>query len=120
MLADAAADGGWETLVWDGWDAQGSLPQPGEFSLAIVDLQDCTLPETEQLRQLSASRIATPGCLLIVCGNQGDPQEELWARQLGAWLYLPGVSPGCDVATLCQQAHEVADRLAARTTTPAE
>jgi hypothetical protein len=28
--------------------------------------------------------------LVVVCGFGGDPTEELWARQLGAWAYLPG------------------------------
>jgi hypothetical protein len=28
--------------------------------------------------------------LVVVCGVKGDPTEELWARQLGAWAYLPG------------------------------
>jgi hypothetical protein len=28
--------------------------------------------------------------LVVVCGFGGDPLEELWARQLGAWAYLPG------------------------------
>ena len=28
--------------------------------------------------------------LVVVCGIGGDPSEEIWARQLGAWAYLPG------------------------------
>jgi hypothetical protein len=28
--------------------------------------------------------------LVVICGVGGDSAEEIWARQLGAWAYLPG------------------------------
>jgi hypothetical protein len=37
----------------------------------------------ERAKELSDS-------LVVVCGFAGNPIEERWARQLGAWAYLPG------------------------------
>jgi hypothetical protein len=48
----------------------------------------------------------------VICGNEGRPQEEIWARQLGAWLYLPGVVESDDVAMLCGEARQIAEQLA--------
>lgn len=30
--------------------------------------------------------------LLVICGHEEDATEEIWARQLGAWLYIPGLT----------------------------
>jgi hypothetical protein len=37
--------------------------------------------------------------------------EEIWARQLGAWMYLPGVNDHSDVAMLCGEARNAAEKL---------
>lgn len=49
--------------------------------------------------------------LLAVCGHEGDPQEETWARQLGVWLYLPGVSIDHvdEISVMCEQAQVIAN-----------
>ena len=53
---------------------------------------------------------ARPGTLLVVCGSEDSVEEELWARQLGAWVYLPGVSSGDALVSLFAEARRVADR----------
>jgi hypothetical protein len=58
------------------------------------------------------------GVLLIVCGNEGSVEEELWVRQRGAWLYLPGVVEASNLALLCGEAKQIVERLA-RTAVPA-
>ena len=64
-----------------------------------------------QLCQLLAEM---QGLLLVICGHDGDVEEEIWARQLGVWLYVPGLSNASseDLALLCQQAYETADAAA--------
>ena len=49
-----------------------------------------------------------PGLLLVICGHEGEVEEEIWARQLGVWLYVPGLSnaPAEDLSLLCQQAYQ--------------
>jgi hypothetical protein len=114
MLSKAARDAGWQTVVCsepaDGW---GEL-QRGRLQLTLLDIQDCTLVELEEFQSLAAQLVGQAGSLLVVCGNQGDPCEEVWARQLGAWLYLPGVEAETDVAMLCEEARVACQRLQAR------
>ena len=49
----------------------------------------------------------------MVCGSEGDVLAEMWARQLGVWLYLAGVDPTCDLTSLCSEAQQVAEKLSA-------
>jgi hypothetical protein len=49
--------------------------------------------------------------LLVICGRDGDAMQEIWAHQLGAWLYLPGVDISGDLAMLCSQARMVVEKL---------
>ena len=64
-----------------------------DFQLAIVDI-------AEELA-------ARPGTLLVICGSEDNVDEELWARQLGAWLYLPGVCDGDSLTSLCVEARRL-------------
>jgi hypothetical protein len=64
----------------------------GDYQLVIVDI---------------AGR---PGTLLVVCGSDDSVDEELWARQLGAWVYLPGVSNGDALMSLFAEARRISDR----------
>lgn len=51
-----------------------------------------------------------PSVLLAICGREFDPAQEIWARQLGVWLYIPGLSvdDAAEVAEVCEQALLVA------------
>jgi hypothetical protein len=53
---------------------------------------------------------------MIVCGNEGRIEEEMWVRQAGAWLYLPGVTESSNFALLCGEARQIAQRLHKTTT----
>ena len=80
--------------------------------LAVVNLEGARgvfQPVVEQLTSRS-------GLLLIVCGNEGDIDEEIWVRQLGAWLYLPGVVDDGNFTLLCGEARHIAERLWKSTT----
>jgi hypothetical protein len=43
----------------------------------------------------------------VICGSEDNVDEELWARQLGAWLYLPGVTDGDSLTSLCVEARRL-------------
>jgi len=62
--------------------------------LLIVDLVGNESPEDS--RALLESVSQRDGTLLLVCGNEGDAMEEIWARSLGVWLYLPGIPDDAD------------------------
>jgi len=108
MFEHAAGEGGWMTVICA--DAPSALTciSRSLVQLAIVDLETQKLgtfrPVVEQLTSHS-------GLLLIVCGNEGDINEEIWVRQLGAWLYLPGVPDGNNFSTLCGEARHIAERV---------
>jgi hypothetical protein len=85
--------------------------------MSLIDLQRAAA-ETGALKKLTEHVVTNQPTLLVVCGNEGNAVEEIWARQLGAWLYLPGVSQACNVQALCEEALPVAERISSRTPAP--
>ena len=109
MISLAATEAGWETIVCgDKLKAMTAVLRT-RFQMAWVDL-DVT-PGSPALRSLCQSVAELPNVLLIVCGHEDDADEEVWARRLGAWLYLPGLSLDhtSEISLLCEQAQLVAD-----------
>ena len=109
MLEQAAFDGGWSTVACGDGDQAWMAVKRQRFQLVIVDLDTST--ELEHFKDLSKDISESSNVLLVLCGTEGNGLEEIWARQLGAWLYLPGVTTGSDVAFLCEQAMPVAEKL---------
>jgi len=79
--------------------------------LAFVDLEGEQGAGFQSLvRQLADQRQV----LLVVCGNEQDGAEEVWARQLGVWFYLPGICELNTIGLLCRDARSiVSERLKA-------
>jgi hypothetical protein len=72
--------------------------------LAFVDLEGEQGAGFQSLvRQLADQRQV----LLVVCGSGRDGNEEVWARQLGVWFYLPGVSEAGTIGLLCRDARTI-------------
>jgi hypothetical protein len=116
MIALAANDAGWETIVCHDEASAMAAVQRLRFQMAWVDLES---PQTSSgFRELCRSIAALPHVLQVVCGNVEDAKEEIWARQLGVWLYLPGVSleHAGELAMLCEQAQLVAGMAQAKDT----
>jgi ActR/RegA family two-component response regulator len=115
ILSRSANRGGWDTIVCA--DDQNALAafRRTRFQLAIVDLSYFGSTPTA-FRELSQTLAAQSGLLLIVCGKESDPQEEIWARQLGVWLYLPGVTPdhADEMTAICEHAQALTGLSAAR------
>lgn len=57
--------------------------------LTFVDLPSQVAQEY-RLYQTAVERAAEMKELVAVCGAEQTPEEEVWARQLGVWVYLPG------------------------------
>jgi ActR/RegA family two-component response regulator len=108
MLERAACDSGWKTFACG--DAPAALQHANRWlvQLAVMDLDGQT-PET--FRPLVEQLTARSGMLSIVCGNEGNVEEEIWVRQRGAWMYLPGVADTSNVSLLCGEAKQIAERL---------
>ncbi len=108
MLDRAASDSGWKTHVCA--DTQAALAHVNRWlvQLAVIDLDG---PSAAAFRPLIEQLSAQNGLLSIVCGRDGDVQEEIWVRQQGAWMYLPGVADSSNVSLLCGEAKQIVERI---------
>ena len=115
-LAAAAREAGWLVLECD--DASSALLclQRMLVGLALVDFDQVSEGNRQELRSAVEALASQSGLLIVLCGQDGVAQEEIWARQLGVWLYLPGVTDGTELAVLCSEALPLAERLAIRAT----
>ena len=104
MLSSAAVDGGWRTIPHSDPDSAITECERLLIQLAIVDLQDSAA--SERLWALLEYLAGVTGLLVVVCG-QGDSRQEIRCRQLGAWVFLPGVSNGDDLAQVLTEANRI-------------
>ncbi len=107
MISLAATEAGWETIVCADKPNAMTAVLRTRFQMAWVDLE--ATPSSSTFRSLCQSVSELPNVLLIVCGRENDAEEEIWARQLGVWIYLPGLSLDhmSEISLLCEQAQLV-------------
>lgn len=84
-----------------------------DFQLVIVDVASPLGDRVADTLEIAGEMVTRPGTLVVVCGSEDSIDEELWARQLGAWLYLPGVCDGSSLTILCTEARRLRDSLPA-------
>ncbi len=108
---ESAGESGWETVVCQ--DAQQASLQIARhrFPLVLVDLEGADAATAAGFQQVTEQLARQGGQLLVVCGGEDDPRQEIWARQLGAWVYLPGVEERCDLTIVCDEARLTANKL---------
>lgn len=58
--------------------------------LTFVDLPKADTSSYALLKEAAQRTSELGSSLVVICGLGGNPAEEIWARQLGAWAYLPG------------------------------
>jgi ActR/RegA family two-component response regulator len=110
VLSRAATASGWASVVCSDAATARHLAERIVVKLAFVDLEQAPRDELASLQQLAAD-LSRMGCpLLVVCGADGDAEQEIWARQLGAWLYLPGMGGVEPMTQLCDEARGVVER----------
>jgi len=117
-LAEAACAGGWKTAVFADAGPAASYVERRMINLALIDMKARSQRHVPDFRLLAEKLAHQNNLLLVVCGRESAVQEELWARQLGAWLYLPGAVRRDGVAPLCEEARYITEQLGA-TQTPA-
>ena len=112
LLVRAAHEEQWSTIVCS--TAEDALRQSvrQRVDLALVDLQSALPADEPVLRLLVEQLAARNGPLLAVCGKSDDTTGEVWSRQLGVWIYLPGVDSQSDIALLCAEARNILQKLA--------
>ena len=110
MLSRAANEAGWDTVVCADATNAWSIVQRQRFEMALIDMEFAA-SDASAFKELTEHVSVSQKALLMVCGEEGNASEEVWARQLGAWLYLPGVSQESDVRALCKEALPVVEKL---------
>lgn len=110
LLHAAASTAGWQcTEIADPLEARKQVIRR-RLPLVVIDLESETGSGTAELKDLAEKLARGRGVMLIICGNEGNAMEEIWARQLGAWLYLPGVTEDSDLASLFEEAGTIMSR----------
>jgi hypothetical protein len=106
-MADLA---GWSAcdVPADSADLRGLVES--DYHLVIVDVARPLGERVNDTVELAEEFASRPRSLLVVCGSGESVDEELWARQLGAWVYLPGVSGGDALMSLFAEAQRVVER----------
>lgn len=85
----------------------------GDYQLVIADIAQPLGDRVSDTVEIAEEYASRPGTLLVVCGSEDSVDEEMWARQLGAWVYLPGVSGGDALMSLFAEARRVGERRSA-------
>lgn len=66
----------------------------GSYRLAFVDIVTPLAGRVRDALRIAEEFASRPTTRLAVCGSEDDEQGEVWARRLGACVYLPGVRLG--------------------------
>jgi len=111
-LDASASAAGWRTITRaDAGNAHAAAEQSG-VQLAIVDLEPEGTPAGFRWLCEWLMENCSGGLLLLICGHAENAAEELWARQLGAWAYLPGVADASQCESWLHDSRAAARRLA--------
>ena len=111
----AAHEEQWATIVCMTAEDANRQAVRNRIDLGLIDLQSASAESESRLRGLVRQLAARDGPLLAVCGKPGDTTSEVWSRQLGVWMYLPGVDSHSDIALLCGEARNILEKLGDRT-----
>ena len=108
MFGQAAERAGWRSVVCE--DRAQALEHiaAGAVGLTLVDTASTGTSDRKGLVESLAGR---QNLLTVVCGRTNDTQEEIWAREQAAWMYLPGVAPESDIDPILSAAKEVVEKL---------
>jgi hypothetical protein len=112
LFARAAHEELWATMVCSTADDALRQTVQQRIDLGLIDLQSAERMQVAPLRtlveKLAHGRNAP---LLAVCGKPDDTTGEVWSRQLGVWMYLPGVDSQSDIALLCAEARGILQKI---------
>lgn len=111
----AAHEVDWSTIVCTTADDANRQSIRYRVHLALIDLQSAKAKVEPHFRGLVEQLASRGGPLLAVCGKPDDIAGEVWSRQLGVWMYLPGVDGESDISLLCSEAKNIVKKLGGET-----
>lgn len=92
QLRLAARDESWQTHVCNEVHEFLRCVFQLDAPLTVIDLPTRDSPSYEEICGVVSRTHGVNQSLTVVCGTADDQEEEQWARQLGSWAYLPGVT----------------------------
>jgi hypothetical protein len=107
----AAQQEHWATIICRTAEEAARQVARNRVHLALIDLQFVPAAQEAAYRALVEQLAARDGPLVAVCGNPNDTLGEVWSRQLGVWMYLPGIDSESDVALVCSEARSIVEKL---------
>lgn len=107
----AAIQGGWKTVPCSDVPTAEESFRRMFLQLAVVDLQRSQQVPREHLESLVETMARSGNMLLVVCGDEGNIEQEIWARQVGVWMFVPGIEDGSELKTLLGEAHCLAQQM---------
>jgi hypothetical protein len=111
LFEEAAIEQGWDPIVCHDAEDAARTAVCRRIRLALVDLESAGPLQNDAFRGVVEQIAAAEGPLLLICGSDGDVAEEIWARQLGTWMYGPGIDSGSDLPLLFGEAKRVSENL---------
>jgi hypothetical protein len=111
MFGQAAERAGWKSVVCVDEAQALEHVAGGTVGLTLVDTATSGQLTVADRKSLVEKLAGQKNLLTVVCGRSNDTQEEIWARQFAAWMYLPGVAPESDLDPILFAAKEVAEKL---------
>lgn len=111
LLVRAAHQEHWATIVCRSAEEAARQAVRNRIQLALVDMQSVPVDQEHTFRTFVEQLAARDGPLVAVCGKPNDALGEVWSRQLGVWMYLPGVDSESDLALVCGEARSIVEKL---------
>jgi hypothetical protein len=111
LFEEAAIEQGWDPIVCNDAEDATRTAVCRRIRLALVDLESAGPVQNDAFRSVVEQVAAAQGPLLLICGSDGDVAEEIWARQLGAWMYVPGIDSDSDLPLLFGEAKSASEKL---------
>jgi hypothetical protein len=111
LFSEAARLEHWSTIVCRNADDAARNAVRHRIQLALVDLESAAASEQITFCRLVEQLAGRNGPLLVVCGRPNDEVGEVWSRQLGVWMYLPGINDRSNIGLLYDQARRVVEKL---------
>jgi DNA-binding NtrC family response regulator len=112
-LQSATELAGWQECEAPDASADLQAVADGDYQLALIDVANPLGERMSDVIAVAEELASRPETLVVICGPENGIDEELWARQLGAWVYLPGVIAGDGLVSLFREAGRLAERRSA-------
>lgn len=114
LLESSAGEEGWSVDLCNCSMQAVRLAFRFRFHLAVVDLQSVADDETSrsEFEQLARDLAQNHVPLLVINGDPNNPLGEFAARQLGVWVYLPGLGEDEGLEEMFREARLATEKLA--------